>query len=192
MNYKTNLLFFLLSFFLFLSADNLRAQTTLKGNYVLTLDPKDLEGDWHLYMSTARKWNKNRITERTQSYLVQGTRVTNEVKYKSRSVIRHHLKSRKSTKVFEKSQSSLFTSTGKAIPKFFSRSWYVVAMDSNKQWMVLYFSGKLFHREEVEVISRDKEMTEDGRRKFAKLCEENYFLHSKTSRIKILFRSDSF
>ncbi len=162
----------------FLATGSLSSQTSLKGNYVVSLDPKDLDGNWHLSMSSACKWKSKKRCNANLRFSVQAAEVAKELKYTKRK------KSKTDTQVYLKGESSHFIPKETGVKRLFARSWYVVAMDKDKQWMVLYFSGTLFHREEIEVISRETKINESGMKEFDKLREENYFLHAKAKKMR--------
>jgi hypothetical protein len=176
-------LIFLAQFFL-PDFGSLHAQTTLKGNFVVGFDPKDLEGKWYLCMSSAGKWKKKKNSDATISFLNQEAQITRALKY------RRKLKDKSCTRVYLKDESSHFVPKGKAVTRSCARTWYVVAVDTNKKWMVLYYSGTLLHSEEIEVISRSPKMNENEIAQVLKLCGDNYFLHAKTKNMHTLLQNE--
>jgi hypothetical protein len=180
MTYRPLVFLILMAHFFLRPSGLLQAQTTLKGNFVVGFDPKDLEGKWFLTESSAGKWKKKKNADATLFYVNQGPQITSELTYRA------NLKEKKSSAVFLKDKSSRFIPTGNIISRVCARSWYVVALDTDKQWMVVYFSGSLVNREEIQVISRNSTLNENEARQIEKLYEGNYFLHAKTKNMHIV------
>ncbi len=169
----------LLVFLLTVQPTHLQAQTGSEKNYVVKINPIELEGHWFLVSTNLHPWKSPKKTNIRFDFSVNGDSISETIAL---------LKSGKpvQTRLQVKVKGSAFfsekTVSGKRLSK---RNWYVVAMDEHKRWMVIYVRGKFLRKDAIQVISRDAQIPEDAKVRIRKLFEENYFLKAKTEGMRI-------
>jgi hypothetical protein len=150
-------------------------QTNLSNNFIISLADADLNGKWHLVMSSAPFWKKKKRSDIVIEYTGSKEKTIDErITYKKDGA-EHVL-------ILTDFRSSPSHFTRKFVSGLhpFQEQWYAVAMDANKQWLVIYRVKGLLRRESIDVISHSTSFGGKEKEQFLKLCGENYFLKAKT------------
>jgi hypothetical protein len=156
-------------------------------NYTGGFTSRDLKGTWYLAMSNLSKWkrlNKTSVvltfavsakdTGRTDNPVMESVEFLKSGKPVSQKAVLYV----KGNKEFRKHLKGGLQVSG--------RHEYVVALDPGKQWLVIYVKGNLFRKDAIEVLSRTSHPDQAFSTQISKLFEENYFLHAKTKKIRVI------
>jgi hypothetical protein len=179
MKYRLFVCVKILLLFLLIPVKNISCQTKTETNYVVKINPADLNGKWFLVMSNLRTWKKKGKTNSMISFSVKG------------DSIREILSFLESGKTINSSATGLvtgsarFSEKGRGGMNHSGRSWYVVAMDDDKRWIVIYVKGGFLRKDAIQVISRDQVLSEKATVRIRKLFAENYFLQAKTKKMRL-------
>ena len=157
---------------------NLKAQSTVQNNYVQKLDAKDLEGKWFLISTTSKVWEKKGMTQVSYTFTPGEAYLQGLIAW-----MQHGKEHQKKTINVKTGPRAMKESQDKGM--FTKRhQWFVVAMGSNKEWMVVYYGRKLFGHESILVFSKSVLPGEQEKAAVNKLFTENYFLQAKSKKIK--------
>jgi hypothetical protein len=164
---------FLLCFLPALLPGIVNSQTLLSGNFVISLDQKDLQGEWFLNIANTRHWTHPGLTFQ---FSLKDSKLEETLQY------RYH--DRIHVRTFRDVQRTptRFSAAAVGMHPIHDR-WYTVAMDPGKQWMIIYRVSGIFRQEAILVISRKRKLDDSDKTKIMELINGNLFLKAKSKGI---------
>jgi lipocalin len=124
------------------------------------MELQDFEGTWYIHLTNFPQWLKEKNQNPTLNYSI-GKR--NDKKGLNDLVKYERNGKQKTISGFDfplDSTNTQFNWKGKGILSLVGSKWWVVAYNSEKQWMITQFENTLFSPAGVDVISKSKTLSE--------------------------------
>ncbi len=130
---------------------------------------QNILGTWYVQLTNFPKWTKPEISNPTFNYsLKNATKLSDEVKYQKNG-------KEKSIKGVDKvlnEDFSKFRWRGRGLLFFVRSKWEVVYMSEDKQTMIIQFQKSLFSPAGIDVLSREKNLSQDRIKELASVLDK--------------------